>query len=152
MLSHLLTSLLCVQCLCLAQVLTTEGCCGVSEAWLIHSGSGWGLGLGTVLWKASSLSTVYFGSRFCGALWRSRQTGTIKSEHHREICSWFGHILDKISIGRAGESLVCPVLGLQMNYDGFNLFLGDTNIHVGLSALHRIQWQKELLWGFSETF
>ncbi len=29
-----------------------------------------------------------------------------------EIYSWFGHILDTLSIERAGESLVCPVLGL----------------------------------------
>lgn len=57
-----------------------------------------------------------------------------------------------ISIGRAAESLLCPVLGLQMNSDGFNLFLYEMDVPVDLFTLDGEQWQEELLWGFSETF
>lgn len=58
--------------------------------------------------------------------------------------------MDMLSDGRAGESLVCPVLGLPD--DGFNLFLCDTDPHVDLSALHSTERQGELSRGFSETF
>lgn len=106
-----LTSLSCVQCLFLTQVLTTDGCCGVSEAWLIYSGFGWGLG--TVLWKSSALSTVYFGSL---VFWHSAEGQCPREPLNQrtawEINPWFGHILDMLSAVRAGESLVCPLLGL----------------------------------------
>lgn len=71
---------------------------------------------------------------------------------HESTTERYALDLDMISIGRTGESLVFPILGLQMKYDGFNLFLYEMDVHVDLSALDRVQWERELLWGFSETF
>lgn len=57
-----------------------------------------------------------------------------------EICSWFGHILDLLSLGRGGRvgaSGFAHFWPCLMNHDGFNLFLFDP--HVDLCALHTKQ-------------
>ena len=61
--------------------------------------------MGTVLWKPP---LFILEVQFSGTLWRSIPRGTIK----RETYSGFGHISEVLSVGGAGESLVCPILGL----------------------------------------
>lgn len=105
-----LTSSSCVLRLHLAQVLTTEGCCGVSEAWLIHSGFGWGLG--ALLWKPSSLSTVYFGRLvFWHSLKVNAEGEPLNKRTTWEMYCWFGYFGRAFS-RRERERLALPTFGL----------------------------------------
>lgn len=149
MVKHILTSVSCVQNHCLAWVLTTENCCGVSEAWLIH----W-------VWLRSGPRRCVVETQIplCCLFWKFGFLALGEDQCPEELLKWedcsggtvfiwtyFGLVFCRKS---GGESAVSHFGLCLTNCDGFNLFLCDTDLHVDLSALDSMQWQKGLLWGF----
>lgn len=74
--------------------------------------SGFGWGLGALLWKPSSLSTVYFGSLvFWHSLKVNAEGEPLNKRTAWEMCCWFGYFGRAFS-RRERERLVLPTFGL----------------------------------------
>lgn len=78
---------------------------------------------------------------FCGTLWKSVPWGSINWEHEQGDIFLIWTCFGSVFCNKRWKVWFVLFWTCMMNYDGFSLFLCDTDHCVDFSALHRAQWQ-----------